>query len=175
MIEEARRLPPSMLAVGIAFISLFVVLALGTIVAVMADDTPQVPALEGLPVIDESEIVDSISTCTDAACDGFGVLLMGRDLEAPVLTGRLTRLWRSKGWRSVPCVDEGGVCFADKDLRIRFLQTERMLVHRNCENLFRLLNRVDVGVVPISTISELFKRGILVITHAKAQYRKEHS
>ena len=118
MIEEARRLPPSMLAVGIAFISLFVVLALGTIVAVMADDTPQVPALEGLPVIDESEIVDSISTCTDAACDGFGVLLMGRDLEAPVLTGRLTRLWRSKGWRSVPCVDEGGVCFADKDLRI---------------------------------------------------------
>ncbi len=118
MIEEARRLPPSMLAVGIAFVSLFVVLVLGTIVAVLADDTPQVPALEGLPVIDESEIVDSISTCTDAACDGFGVLLMGRDLEAPVLTGRLTRLWRSKGWRSVPCVDEGGVCFADKDLRI---------------------------------------------------------
>ncbi len=118
MIEEARRLPPSMLAVGIAFISLFVVLVLGTIVAVLADDTPQVPALEGLPVIDESEIVDSISTCTDAACDGFGVLLMGRDLEAPVLTGRLTSLWRSKGWRPVPCVDEGGVCFADNDLRI---------------------------------------------------------
>ena len=67
MIEEARRLPPSMLAVGIAFVSLFIVLALGLIAAVMADDTPQVPALEGLPVIDESEVVDSISTCTDSA------------------------------------------------------------------------------------------------------------
>lgn len=118
MIEEARRLPPSMLAVGLAFISLFVVLALGTIVAVMADDTPQVPALEGLPVIDQSEVVDSISTCTDAACDGYGVLLMGRGLEAPVLTSRLASLWRSKGWRSVPCLDEGGMCFADEDLRI---------------------------------------------------------
>ncbi|MEE9206658.1 MAG: hypothetical protein V3U50_06725 [Acidimicrobiia bacterium] len=118
MIEEARRLPPSMLAVGIAFISLFVVLALGTIVAVMADDTPQVPDLEGLPIIEESEVVDSISTCTEAACDGYGVLLMGIDLAAPALTGRLVRLWRSQGWRSVPCLDEGGICFAEKDLRI---------------------------------------------------------
>ena len=118
MIEEARRLPPSMVAVGVAFVSLFGVLALGTIVAVIADDTPQAPELEGLPMIEESELIDSISTCTDSACDGYGVLLVGRGLDAADLTLRLVDEWRSQGWRFVPCIDDGRSCFADDDLRI---------------------------------------------------------
>ncbi len=126
MIEEARRLPPSMVTVGIAFVSLFIVLALGTIVAVMADDTPPTPELEGFPIIEGSEMVDSISTCTDTACDGYGILLMGRDLDAPKLTESLVSFWRSSGWRSVGCVDESSICFADDDLRISVRDWEQV-------------------------------------------------
>lgn len=126
MIEEARRLPPSMVTVSIAFASLFTVLALGTIVAVMADDTPPAPELEELPILAESEVVDSIATCTDAACDGFGVLLMDRDLDAPMLTGRLIRLWRSEGWETVSCQDSGTLCLAEDDYRISVLPWDQV-------------------------------------------------
>jgi len=118
MIEEARRLPPSMVAVGVAFISLFAVLALGTIVAVMADDGPQAPELEGLPIVEESEVVDSIPACTESACDGYRVLLMGRHLDAESLTRRLVSYWLARGWRSIACDDDSRICFADDDLRI---------------------------------------------------------
>jgi hypothetical protein len=126
MIEEARRLPPSMVAVGFAFVSLLVVLALGTIVAVLADDTPQGPDLESLPIIDGSVVIDSIATCTDSACDGYGVLLMSIDIDAPVLTQRLGAHWRSTGWSPVPCLDDGSVCFADDDLRLSVMNWDRV-------------------------------------------------
>jgi len=126
MIEEARHLPPSMVTVSIAFASLFTVLALGTIVAVMADDTPPAPSLEELPILDESEVVDSIATCTDAACDGFGVLLMGRDLDGAMLTGRLIRFWRSEGWETVSCQDSGTLCLAEDDYRISVLPWDQV-------------------------------------------------
>ncbi len=115
-----------MVAVGIAFVSLFVVLALGTIVAVMADDSPQGPDLEGLPIIDGSVVIDSIATCTDSACDGYGVLLMGIELDAPVLTQQLGSHWRSTGWSLVPCLDDGSICFADDDLRISVRDWDRV-------------------------------------------------
>ena len=118
MIEEARRLPPSMMAVGLAFVSLFLVLSLGTIVAVMADDTPPAPELESFPIIEDSEVIDSISTCTDEACDGYGVLLMGRESNAGRLTEGLVNFWRSEGWQSVPCLDDSRICFARDDLRL---------------------------------------------------------
>jgi hypothetical protein len=121
MIEEARRLPPSMVTVGIAFISLFVVLALGTIVAVMADDTQPGPALAEFPIIDESEVVDSVATCTDSACDGHGVLLMGRELEAPMLRGRLVGYWKAQGWDTAECFDAGQICLAKEDLRLSIM------------------------------------------------------
>ena len=126
MIEEARHLPPSMVTVSIAFASLFTVLALGTIVAVMADDTPPAPDLEELPILAESEVVDSIATCTDAACDGFGVLLMGRGLDGPMLTGRLIRLWHSEGWETVSCQDSGTLCLAEDDYRISVLPWDQV-------------------------------------------------
>ena len=121
MIEEARRLPPSMVTVGIAFVSLFAVLALGTIVAVMADDTQPGPALEEFPIINESQMIDSIVTCTDAACDGHGVLLMGRELDAPMLRGRLVGYWRAQGWDTLECLDNGQICLAKDDLRLSIL------------------------------------------------------
>ena len=126
MIEEARHLPPSMVTVGIAFASLFTVLALGTILAVMADDTPQAPSLEELPILAESEVIDSIATCTDEACDGLGVLLMGRDLDAPMLTGRLIRFWRSEGWETISCQDSGTLCMAEDDYRISVLPWDQV-------------------------------------------------
>ena len=118
MIEEAKRLPPSMVTVGIVFVSMFFVLSLGTIVAVMADDTPPTPDLAGLPTIPGSEVVASISTCTDSACDGHGVLLMRSGFDTHSLTESLSNLWRSRGWHSVDCIGKGDHCLADDDLRI---------------------------------------------------------
>lgn len=118
MIEEARHLPPSMVAIAIAFISLFTVLSLGTIVAVMADDTPAAPLLEDLPLVEASRVIDTIQTCTEQACDGYGVLLQATDLDASTLTNQLADHWRDKGWRSMTCSDEGDRCFANEDLRI---------------------------------------------------------
>jgi hypothetical protein len=118
MIDEARRLPPSMVAVAIAFVSLFVVLASGTIVAVVADDTVEVPGLEELPLDGEAEIVDSIPTCTDTACDGYGILLQGSALDAGELTEVLSAEWGRLGWSRIACADEGELCFAEDDVHI---------------------------------------------------------
>lgn len=118
MIAEARRLHPSMLAVGLAFLTLLVGLVISTIVAVIADDTPEAPALEQLPIVDGVEVVDSIATCNESACDGHGVLVMDGEREAQALRNSLVRHWRSNGWEPVPCRDEEGICFSDGDLRI---------------------------------------------------------
>jgi hypothetical protein len=118
MIDEARKLPPSMVAVTIAFISLFIVLASGTILAVVADDTVEGPPLEEFPFNSGAEIVDTMATCTDAACDGHGILLMGRETDAAELTEDLSQLWRRRGWVPVRCLDRGEVCFGEGELRI---------------------------------------------------------
>ncbi len=118
MIGEAWRLQPSMVLVGLGFASLFMVLVVSTVVAVVADDTPEAPALEGLPIVSGVEVVDSIATCNEMACDGYGVLLMGIEDEASVLRSQLVRHWRTSGWHQVPCRDDGGLCFGDRDLRI---------------------------------------------------------
>jgi len=118
MIDEARRLPPSMVAVAIAFVSLFFVLASGTILAVMADDTVDGPELDELPLNGDAEVIDDMPTCTDAACDGHGVLLKGSELNAPMLTQRLSTHWRDRGWTRAACVDDGERCFAKGDVRI---------------------------------------------------------
>lgn len=118
MIEEARRLPPSMVAVGIAFLSLFVILASGTILAVVADDTVEPPAIDDLSLTSQADIVDSIPTCTDSACDGHGVLLMAKQMDAPTLTAELTGHWRGRGWEPARCLDDGDLCFSEGELRI---------------------------------------------------------
>ncbi len=118
MIEEARGLPASMVTIGVVLVSLFVVLAIGTIAAVIADDTPAAPDLAEFPIVEGVQVVDSTSTCADLPCDGFGVLLMGKGLEEPVLSVRLVSFWRSDGWRSVVCVDDSRDCLANDDLRI---------------------------------------------------------
>jgi hypothetical protein len=107
-----------MVAVTIAFISLFVVLASGTILAVVADDTAEIPRLDEFPVNGDAEIIDTMATCTDAACDGHSVLLIGVETDAPTLTDRLSDLWGRRGWERVTCRDNGEVCFGDGPLRI---------------------------------------------------------
>ena len=119
MIEGSPRPEPSLFAVGAGFLLLLLGLVLATIVAVVADDTPPAPALEELPIVDGVEVVDSMATCDDTACDGYGVLLMGVDGEALAGRSRLVRDWRSRGWEPVPCADDGdGICLGDHDLRI---------------------------------------------------------
>ncbi len=118
MIEGSPRLERSLYAVGAAFLALLVGLIIATIVVVIADDTPPAPALEELPIVDGVEVVDSIATCDETACDGYGVLLMGVDGEAPAVRSRLVRDWRSRGWEPVRCDDDAGICLGDHDLRI---------------------------------------------------------
>lgn len=111
-----RSLPPSMTAVGVALVGLFIALVAATILAVISDDTPEPPALAELPLPAGVEIVDSMPTCTDSACDGQGVVLVGSAGEG--VAGRVASHWRQEGWLSLPCVDDGTMCFSDDDLRI---------------------------------------------------------
>lgn len=111
-----RSFPPSMTFVGVAFFALFIALVGATILAVVNDDTPDPPGLDELPLPATVEIVDSMATCTDTACDGQGVVLIGSAGEGVV--GRLAGFWRDAGWASLPCADEGTMCFADDDLRL---------------------------------------------------------
>lgn len=107
-----------MVAVAIAFLSLFTVLASGTILAVVADDTVAMPNLEELPLDTGAVIVDSMTTCTESACDGFGVVVMGTELGAGALTRQLVDAWEGRGWEPTVCVDRGEICFANGRLRI---------------------------------------------------------
>lgn len=111
-----RSLPPSMVGVGLGFVGLFLVLVAGTILAVVADDTPKPPVLQELPLPAAVDIVDSMPTCTNSACDGEGVVLVGSAGEG--VAGRVAGHWRGLGWASLPCVDDGTMCFSDGDLRI---------------------------------------------------------
>ena len=113
---QERSLPTSMTVVAIVFALLFVGLVAGTIVTVLNDDTPDPPALADLPLPDGVEIVDSMATCTDSACDGEGAVLIGAGGEG--VAGRVVQYWRDEGWGSLPCVDDGTMCFSDDDLRI---------------------------------------------------------
>jgi hypothetical protein len=126
MIDEARRLPPSMVVVAIIFVSLFFVLATGTILAVVADDSIEGPSLEDLPLNGGAEVVDAMATCTDSACDGHGVLLMGTEYGADALAARLGEHWQRRGWEPSSCVDDGDFCFADDDLRISVRTWDRV-------------------------------------------------
>lgn len=114
--SRERRLPPSMVAIGVGFVGLFILLVLATIVAVMNDDTPEPPTLAAFPLPEGVEIVDSMATCTDSACDGVGVVIIGSAGEG--VAGRVAQYWRDMGWGSLPCTDEGTMCFSDEDLRI---------------------------------------------------------
>lgn len=114
--KKQRSLPPSMVTIAVALFGLFLTLVVGTIVTVIATDGPEPPTLEGLPLPAGVEIVDSMPTCTDSACDGQGVVLIGSAGEG--VAGRVARAWRDAGWASLPCRDEGTMCFADEDLRI---------------------------------------------------------
>lgn len=105
-----------MAAVGIGLVGLFLALVAGTIVAVLADDTPEAPALASFPLPDGVEIVESVPTCDDSACDGHGVVLIGSGGEG--VAGRLAGDWRSRGWASLPCVAGGTMCFTQGDLRL---------------------------------------------------------
>lgn len=118
MIAEARRLPPSMVVVSIVFVGLFLVLATGTILAVVADDSIEGPLLDDLPLNGGAEVVDAMATCTESACDGHGVLLMGTEYAADALAVRLGDHWRSRGWSRSACLDDGEICFEDGDLQI---------------------------------------------------------
>lgn len=107
-----------MVAVAIAFVGLFLILASGTILAVVADDSLEIPDLSEFPLDGQAEIIDSMPTCTDSACDGHGVLLQGQNADALTLTDGLQRYWLTRGWEEAQCVDEGEICFAEDDLRI---------------------------------------------------------
>jgi hypothetical protein len=113
---QQRPLPPSMVAVAIGFILLLMGLVAGMVVAVVNDDTPEAPTLAELPLPVGVEVFDSMPTCTDSACDGEGAVLVGSAGEG--VAGRVVRHWRDAGWGSLPCTDEGTMCFADDDLRI---------------------------------------------------------
>jgi hypothetical protein len=105
-----------MLIIAVGFVLVFVGLVAATILTVVSDDTPDPPALADLPLPDGVEIVDSMATCTDTACDGEGAVLIGAGGEG--VAGRVAQYWRDGGWGSLPCVDDGTMCFSDDDLRI---------------------------------------------------------
>jgi hypothetical protein len=105
-----------MVAISIAFALLFVALVAGTITAVLNDDTPTPAELADLPLPSGVEIVDSIATCNESACDGEGAVLIGESGEG--VAGLIARFWHDEGWGSLPCTDGGTMCFAEEDLRI---------------------------------------------------------
>lgn len=116
MIEEVRKLPNALLAVGASLVALFVLVVIATVVAVASGDGSEPPTPEDLPLAVGTEALDSIVTCTEEACDGVGVLVAGGDGHTPI--EGLAEHWRLRGWDEVPCMENGLVCFAEGDLRI---------------------------------------------------------
>lgn len=113
---EARRLPRSIMAIGVLLVVLFATVVMATVVAVTSDTIPDAPGLDDLPVPDGLEVVASMETCTDRACDGLGVVLLGSAEVGP--TTQLATAWRAGQWEQLSCVDDGTLCFASADLRL---------------------------------------------------------
>lgn len=112
----ARHLPASIVAVGALLSLLFVSIVLVMVFAVLGDETPDAPALEDLPVSADVEVIASMETCTDRACDGLGAALAGSPGQSA--SSQLATEWRDAGWNQLSCVDGGSLCFGMGDLRL---------------------------------------------------------
>lgn len=116
---EQRSLPTPIVLVGVGLVALFLALVASTVVAVLADDTPEAPALGQLPLPPDVEVVDAMPTCTDQACDGHGVVVAGPPENGVAL--RLASAWRQAGYETIDCLGEGTLCVAHGDLRIEMV------------------------------------------------------
>ena len=103
MIEEARSNHPSLVVVGAAFVTLFLAIAIGTVVSVVADPIPDPATVSALALPPGIEVVDAHETCDSDACDGEGVVLRSDGLTAATALAAVETELRAAGWSERPC------------------------------------------------------------------------
>lgn len=117
MIEEARRLHPSLLAVTIAFFLGFLVIVGATVASVVTDEMPKAASIDSIALPAGVVVVDQHTTCSPDACDGEGVVVESLGLSAPtvlaIVEGRLV----NGGWTSYDCGTLAS-CLSRADLRV---------------------------------------------------------
>ncbi|WKZ82186.1 MAG: hypothetical protein QY307_08880 [Acidimicrobiia bacterium] len=118
MIQAARRLHPSMLAVAVVLALGFFAIAAATIVSVLQDEVPSPARIDDLAIPVGYRIMGSHQTCTADACDGEGAVfdLPGRSTAAALdlLAGSLL----ATGWHETGCSAVEGRCMESNDRRL---------------------------------------------------------
>lgn len=125
MIQEARRLHPSMLAVAVGFLATFLMIVVATVVSVLGDDMPAPASIDDLPLPAGIAVIDRQFTCTPDACDGEAAVVESPGMSAEgvlaMIEGRLkASLWTERG-----CAD-GTLCLGRGDLRARLVPWTRL-------------------------------------------------
>lgn len=117
MIEEARRLPPSMLALGLALLVGFVVIAVAAVASVGGSKSDS-PVLEDLALPADVVLVDSHATCDASACDGFGLVVDRDGLDVIEMAGVIADRLRMDDWVDRPVCQGSVACLKRDDLRV---------------------------------------------------------
>jgi len=115
MIEEARSSHPAMVVVGWVFLAVFLAIAAGTVVSVIADPMPEPATLSALTLPPGIEVVDAHETCNADACDGEGAVLRSDGLTAATALAVVETGLLEAGWSERSCGDLGP-CLRWRDL-----------------------------------------------------------
>jgi len=117
VIREARRVSPSMLALGLALLFGFVAIAIATIVSVggSRSDSPELDDL-ALPV--GVDLVDSHATCDATACDGFGLVVDRDGADLALMVETIADRLRMDDWVDRTVCEGPVTCLARGDLRV---------------------------------------------------------
>ncbi|MBI5158362.1 MAG: hypothetical protein HZA58_10205 [Acidimicrobiia bacterium] len=103
MIEQARTSHPSLVVVGVVFLAVFLAIAAGTVVSVVADPLPDPATLSVLALPPDIEVVDAHETCTADACDGEGAVLRSDGLTAAKALAAVEASLIEAGWSEREC------------------------------------------------------------------------
>lgn len=117
MIEEARRLPASMLAIGVTMLVGFVVIAVAAVLSVGGSQSES-PELSDLALPVGVEVVDTHATCDPSVCDGVGLVVDRDGVEVPEMAQMIADHLRTEGWTENLSCDYGAVCLKHGDLRV---------------------------------------------------------
>jgi hypothetical protein len=103
MIEEARSRHPSLVVVGAVFLAVFLAIAAGTVVSVVANPLPDPATLSALALPPGIEVVDAHETCNADACYGEGAVLRSDGLTAATALAAVETELLGAGWSEQQC------------------------------------------------------------------------
>jgi hypothetical protein len=103
MIEDARSRHPSLVVIGAVFLTVFLAIAVGTVVSVVANPLPDPATLSALALPPDIEVVDAHETCNADACYGEGAVLRSDGLTAATALAAVETELLAAGWSEREC------------------------------------------------------------------------